>query len=235
MSPGRGSPRPGLGWRTTPVVAEWVVSGAPASRSMITRWRAVGFHQQAPGVGQAVDHGWRMEQLGHQGVPVVSLPPSIPGRGPRPGGMAVSTDLLSWFLDPVMTSGIFLLLLRFGSPEGGGHPHSGGKKIPALRIFGCISGQPSLQVGVRLGQTLPCQGGPGQTPELGSLQNARKPAFQPFRVVTYPKAPQRPVKPATRPFYGDSTAHWVSGPESGHSGQFQGLAIRYPTCGSVKM
>ena len=29
------------------------------------------------------------------------------------------------------------------------------------------------------------------TPE--SLQNARKPAFQPLRVVTYPKAPQQPV------------------------------------------
>ena len=37
---------------------------------------------------------------------------------------------------------------------------------------------------------------------------------QPFRVDAYLKAPQQPIKPATRPFCGALTAHCVSGPES---------------------
>ena len=66
----------------------------------------------------------------------------------------------------------------------------------------------AFQISVRLGD-----GGPGQTPREW-LQNARKPAFQPLRELPYLKTSQRPVKPATRPFCGASTAHCVSGSES---------------------
>ena len=86
----------------------------------------------------------------------------------------------------------------------------------------------AFQISVRLG------GGRGQTP-WERLQNARKPPFSLSVIKHLLKTSWRPVKAATRPFCGASTARCGFGPESGHPAMFQGLAIQYPTCGSVKM
>ena len=121
-----------------------------------------------------------MGELGYQGVPVV-FPPVFP-EGVLVRGAHHLPDLLDCFLDlrgfrhfhdcrHFSCSFCVLDLRRAGAIFTAG--------APALRIFGCISVS-RLVSGWGMGAR-------ARRP-WGSLQNARKPAFQPLRVVLLPQS-----------------------------------------------